>query len=213
MSKEEFLDAEQSETVRALVRALKAKHGKQTAVAEATGLRQQQVSRILGGGPVGLPTAKVLADKGLLDFAALLAKSPQPIKLVGLSEEETFEDYCRLYDVDPEGPSAEKLRTTFIDLQNRYQVLTFALREVRRTQANDKGKPAAKERSPDDVPTGPKVSKKDSSSARQGNDVGGKLRLAPTIPPKVTDHLKPEFEPPKAVARRKADRDSHKPPR
>lgn len=68
--------------VRTVVREAMDRLGKQAAVAAETGIQQQQVSKILRGEKVGLGPAMQLAERGLLDMAALMQVRDAPARSV-----------------------------------------------------------------------------------------------------------------------------------
>lgn len=108
MARREILNEAQLAMVRAVVQAAMRRLGKQSAVAAETGIQQQQVSKILRGEKVGLGPAQQLADRGLLDMAALMQERDVPVRSVEREPRYPNRDEAiRLLTQDGAGTAAE----------------------------------------------------------------------------------------------------------
>lgn len=93
MPRQETLTEAQTALVRGVVRDFVTERGGQAAAAEAIGLSQQTVSRILAGGSVGVGAATMIARAtGRIDIAALLVGSPAEQCLVDVPRKRTPEN-------------------------------------------------------------------------------------------------------------------------
>lgn len=134
-----------------LIRSM-VKETNQGTVAGQLGVGQGFLSEVLSGKrKAGAKVLEGLMASNPLGLAKVLGAQVEVVQ----REPETFEEWAELLGIDPDSPDAEVLQTQFKDLRNRKQGLEFMAAEVRRRQAEAKGKTVPNRgASYEDVPTG-----------------------------------------------------------